>query len=333
MEEEIFTLEETTNYLNQANIGFSVDSDKVIWLSVRGAFPAYNYLQYQGDEFYKISGIQIMFKNTYTLDCDELGKYIVRPGGGVFGFEECNALVGKFTTRKTIMPDKAYEIDVRTEVFLECIAYSNELDKGEFPFRASLYKIRTPFSELDSKGKFNGLVKSPFTEALKKRYLPTSNIIREELKSIIDHLIMGTLEVYLFSGVFFDISLDLECTMGIREDDLDIDKLFYFRKKDIDDYIAENNTKLKARIEQQEQNTEQMNEQEHDSKEYSGDRPLSTNEDKLAYFIDLLIEASPELQKDGHKPTYSELHTILRTKLRNKKIPSKATIQKYMNQI
>ncbi|MEE6042772.1 hypothetical protein ACVND7_12725 [Avibacterium paragallinarum] len=85
--------------------------------------------------------------------------------------------------------------------------------------------------------------------------------------------------------------------------------------------------------EQLEQNTEQANSQENSSKDYIGDIPLNTNEEKLSYFINLLIEASPELQKDGRKPTYSELHTILQTRLRNKKIPSKATIQKYMNQI
>lgn len=82
-----------------------------------------------------------------------------------------------------------------------------------------------------------------------------------------------------------------------------------------------------------EQNTEQANSQENSSKDYIGDIPLNTNGEKLSYFINLLIEASPELQKDGRKPTYSELHTILQTRLRNKKIPSKATIQKYMNQI
>lgn len=66
-------------------------------------------------------------------------------------------------------------------------------------------------------------------------------------------------------------------------------------------------------------------------KEYEGALPPRTDADKLAHFIDLLLEASPWLQrKDGKKPTYSELHTILSYKFPNERIPSKATIGKYM---
>ncbi|WP_386696588.1 hypothetical protein [Lonepinella sp. MS14436] len=70
-----------------------------------------------------------------------------------------------------------------------------------------------------------------------------------------------------------------------------------------------------------------------DNVEYNGDLPLSTNEEKLAHFINLLIKASPELQKDGRIPTYSELHTILTAKNKGEQIPSKVTIQKYMNRV
>lgn len=110
-------------------------------------------------------------------------------------------------------------------------------------------------------------------------------------------------------------------------------ELYSFFNKSVRQDKQANEVTIINHTEQLEQSTEKTNEQEHHSKDYIGDIPLNTNEEKLAYFINLLIEASPELQKDGRKPTYSELHTILQTKLRNKKIPSKATIQKYMNQI
>ncbi|OBW90970.1 hypothetical protein QV01_09270 [Gallibacterium genomosp. 3] len=56
--------------------------------------------------------------------------------------------------------------------------------------------------------------------------------------------------------------------------------------------------------------------------------------DTLAHFIDLLLEASPELRrKDGKKPTYSELHTILSHKFPNERIPSKGTLKKYMGDL
>ncbi|OOF60762.1 hypothetical protein BH925_03750 [Rodentibacter pneumotropicus] len=65
--------------------------------------------------------------------------------------------------------------------------------------------------------------------------------------------------------------------------------------------------------------------------EYSSDLPESTNAEKLADFISLIID--PELLDDGQMPTYSKLHTKLN--IRNKTgriIPSKNTIKKYLNQ-
>ncbi|OBX05288.1 hypothetical protein QV06_03570 [Gallibacterium genomosp. 3] len=65
--------------------------------------------------------------------------------------------------------------------------------------------------------------------------------------------------------------------------------------------------------------------------DYNVDIPPKTDNEKLAHFIDLLLEASPELRrKDGKKPTYSELHTILSHKFPNERIPSKGTLKKYM---
>ncbi|OOF42090.1 hypothetical protein BKK50_07520 [Rodentibacter rarus] len=65
--------------------------------------------------------------------------------------------------------------------------------------------------------------------------------------------------------------------------------------------------------------------------EYEGDLPESTNADKLADFISLIID--PELLDNGKLPTYSTLHTRLGHRYKDKrKIPSKNTIAKYINQ-
>ncbi|STO53900.1 Uncharacterised protein [Canicola haemoglobinophilus] len=66
-----------------------------------------------------------------------------------------------------------------------------------------------------------------------------------------------------------------------------------------------------------------------DNLEYVGNVPLNSNEEKLADFIDLLLELGSITNKQGLKPTYSELYTILDNKFRNRKKPSKNTIRKY----
>lgn len=63
---------------------------------------------------------------------------------------------------------------------------------------------------------------------------------------------------------------------------------------------------------------------------YDGEVPLDTNKDKLAHFIKLLIQKS-EFMKDGRMPTYSELHTMLSNKYPKEQIPSKNTLNKYLN--
>lgn len=65
--------------------------------------------------------------------------------------------------------------------------------------------------------------------------------------------------------------------------------------------------------------------------EYDGDLPESTNADKLADFIDLIID--PELLEKGKIPSYSTLHTKLNHRYKDERsIPSKNTIAKYLNQ-
>lgn len=66
--------------------------------------------------------------------------------------------------------------------------------------------------------------------------------------------------------------------------------------------------------------------------EYNTSLPEGINADKLAEFIELVIDPSL-LDEDGKMPTYSRLHSRLNTRYRTgKNIPSKNTIKKYLNQ-
>lgn len=69
----------------------------------------------------------------------------------------------------------------------------------------------------------------------------------------------------------------------------------------------------------------------HEQSEYEADLPKRTDADKLGDFVDMLLELGQIRNAQGAPPTYSELHTILTHKFRNKSIPSKNTIKKYMN--
>lgn len=64
---------------------------------------------------------------------------------------------------------------------------------------------------------------------------------------------------------------------------------------------------------------------------FEGNIPPKTDQDKLARFIELIIQKS-EFMKDGRVPTYSELHTMLSHKYPHEAIPSKNTIKKYLGQ-
>lgn len=65
--------------------------------------------------------------------------------------------------------------------------------------------------------------------------------------------------------------------------------------------------------------------------EYNADLPEGINEDKLAHFIELIID--PDLLDNGKMPSYSKLYSLLDNKHKGKeKIPSKNTIKKYLNQ-
>ncbi|MFZ7259664.1 hypothetical protein [Avibacterium avium] len=337
----------------------------ILFLSSLGKFRAFNHISLikysnKGKPVYKIKGVKYLYEPAFPTRVsdliNQLGELTKNP----------NILLKRESEEFDLLTFKCKQSDDALTA-----NFSRNENNLLLSIDFKHCRIVPPFfwgneDELDRNEKYydkvTGMLESTMIEAeALSRKSNNANLFLEHLKERIESISRPMWSFKINSMVKYNLLLEsYELETEDRYDDelMEVDResdlydVFFFKtseliaffrevsnKEDISILEAElinlqaENTKLKAQIEQLEQNIEKANEQEHHSKDYIGDIPLNTNEEKLAYFINLLIEASPELQKDGRKPTYSELHTILQTKLRNKKIPSKATIQKYMNQI
>lgn len=103
---------------------------------------------------------------------------------------------------------------------------------------------------------------------------------------------------------------------------------YYIKKRDLYlfFYIDEEIARLNAEIAE----LKKTEKEQSANNAYEGEIPPQTDKDKLANFIKLIIQRS-EFMKDGKLPTYSELYTMLSHKFPNERIPSKNTINKYLN--
>lgn len=114
---------------------------------------------------------------------------------------------------------------------------------------------------------------------------------------------------------------------------------FYFRRDEIENMIGakipyiENISDVETvkLTSLQDETTDLEKSSDAISFEYNADLPEGINEDKLAHFIELIID--PDLLDNGKMPSYSKLYSLLDNKHKGKeKIPSKNTIKKYLNQ-
>ena len=112
--------------------------------------------------------------------------------------------------------------------------------------------------------------------------------------------------------------------------------LFFRLNKDIDDFEYLQNLQLTAkdeeiaRLKAEIESLKQVKTEQAQIADYDGEIPPQTDRDKLANFIKLIIQKS-EFMKDGRMPTYSQLHTMLSHKYPSEPIPSKNTLNKYLN--
>ena len=115
-------------------------------------------------------------------------------------------------------------------------------------------------------------------------------------------------------------------------------KNFYFRRDEIENmigakipYIEKLSDVENVKLTSLQDETTDLDELSDTTLEYDVDLPEGINEDKLAYFIELIID--PELLDNGRMPSYSKLHSSLDIRHKGKKrLPSKNTIKKYLNQ-
>lgn len=114
-----------------------------------------------------------------------------------------------------------------------------------------------------------------------------------------------------------------------------------------DSTLRAKNASLKAQLEQQVQQIADLQSQIENLKkpdtqavenggnvdilEYVGEIPPSTDRDKLRDFIELI--AHDDFIENGKLISYSRIHTKLTSKHKNKSIPSKNTIGKYINEV
>lgn len=337
----------------------------ILFLSSLGKFRAFNHISLikyssKGKPVYKIKGVKYLYEPAFPTRVSDLINQL----GDLS--ENPNILLKRDSGEFDL-------VTFKNEQNGEALTANFSSDDNNLLLSIDFdhCRIIPPFfwgdeDELDRNEKYydrvTGMLESTMIEAEGSyRKSNNANLFLEHLKERVESISSPMLSFKINSMIKYNLMVEpYELETEDRYDDTlmktdresDFYDVFFFRTKELIAFFREvsnkkdistleeelitsqaENAKLKARIEQLEQNTEQANSQENSSKDYIGDIPLNTNEEKLSYFINLLIEASPELQKDGRKPTYSELHTILQTRLRNKKIPSKATIQKYMNQI
>lgn len=113
---------------------------------------------------------------------------------------------------------------------------------------------------------------------------------------------------------------------------------FYFRRDEIENMIGakipyiENLSDVEnVKLTSLQDETTDLDEFSDTTFEYDADLPEGINEDKLAYFIELIID--PALLDNGRMPSYSKLYSFLDIRYKGKKkLPSKNTIKKYLNQ-
>ncbi|HDL5620857.1 TPA: hypothetical protein PXF30_002456, partial [Mannheimia haemolytica] len=210
---------------------------------------------------------------------------------------------------------------------------------GEFQISELRYSYASVyFPVFDGLGKqfdiINGMVESRMLESLSERNFLNSKLFYKMLQKSLNnyYVVNSPFDQFYFKLkeiIFYPIGLrpycvsseELDNNNDLKEiyDEEDFSNIFYFQKEELEAYI-DKNLKIETKLEQTDITSI-----------FDGDIPPKTDQDKLAHFIELIIQKS-EFMKDGKIPTYSELHTMLSHKYPHDAIPSKNTIKKYLGQ-
>lgn len=240
---------DTADYINGKLQNSDYSWLDVIFLSIKGLFPAFNYVRYVGvannkfhRNLYKIAGVKGLYEELYPFMLDELADDFVNDRN-IFSEEESKK--GGFSIISYLNADPLYELNFDTRIIL--------LNKGvnENGYTYRFYSISAQFSELEQNGIFNGIVQSPFIKQLQELRLPTPNLLEPELKRFflfkdgIHPYSLESIEMYFFDSLFFDIYHPLQLSYEIYDEHVDIfneenfDDVFLFYRPHIDKYILE----------------------------------------------------------------------------------------------
>ncbi|WGE79428.1 hypothetical protein [Actinobacillus equuli] len=359
---------DTANYINTKLKKNDYTALDVIFLATKGVFPAFNYLRYVGSannkfhrNLYKINGLKGLYEDLLQLDTDEIANYLVN-NRSIVTDEDCEnfefSLVKYFMTKD--YEDPRYELLFDTRLVLTDVDPDPDYDGL---YSASLYSLSTEFSKLDRNGVFNGIIISPFIKPIAELHLPVTSILQNELERFFyfrgdsSQEYFDDFTVYLFDSVLISVDMPLQICYEIYDEHIEIfneeniNEIFLFYRPHIDKYIerlknkrcsndssiSSTDTQQIADLQSQLENLKKPDTQavenggNVDIREYVGEIPPSTDRDKLRGFIELI--AHDDFIENGKLISYSRIHTKLTSKYRNKSIPSKNTIGKYINEV
>lgn len=164
-------------------------------------------------------------------------------------------------------------------------------------------------------------------------------------KGITVDLLRDVLNELALNGTFEKIEIDCDINGYERVNKINADELKIWALSNGYQWLSSNNTATNndefqsqltakdeeiARLKEEIESLKQVKTEQAQIADYEGEIPPQTDRDKLAHFIKLIIQKS-EFMKDGRMPTYSQLHTMLSHKYPNEPIPSKNTLNKYLN--
>ncbi|QNS15303.1 hypothetical protein [Mannheimia bovis] len=323
--QEFLSLSEASDFVKSK--GLNLEECDLIFLASKGEFRVFNNIYSlprfnDSNPLYKINGLKGVFEltqETQSLDVTErivkaLTDSNIEVLQGSNGYEDILLLKDRET---------------KSEVEVSYNPY------GELQFRELRYPYASVhFPVFDGLGKqfdiINGMVESRMLESISSKNFLNSKLFYKMLQKSLNnyYVVNSPFDHFYFKLkeiIFYPIGLqpyyispdELANNNDLKEiyDEEDFSNIFYFQKEELEAYI---NKSLQI-------------EQTGMPLTFDGNIPPKTDQDKLAHFIELIIQKS-EFMKDGKIPTYSELHTMLSHKYPHEAIPSKNTIKKYLGQ-
>lgn len=275
------TAEEAANYVNEKRGNQEKNWLDIIFLSIKGLFPAFNYIRHVGTStnkfqrnLYKITGVKGLYEEVDPLNLNGLADDLIN-NRNIFSEEDCEcgkvSAVANLDTEE--LDDPRYELFFDTKIILRNVELVGDKSTAN-QYIAKFGSISTRFSKLWIDGTFNGIIQSPFINYFRKMHLPIPKLLEKEMERFFlfeDNFYPYTLEsigVYLYENAFFDVFYPLQLTYNIYEEDSSIfdeenlKDIFLFYRPHIDEAIKRSDELGKIKESQYLQNTKPLGKDE-----------------------------------------------------------------------